>query len=158
MITLNGAAENAKLLDKDIPSYSTLGNWVSKGLISSVAEKINKGKAGGVIGLYPDSIVAEIITAQRLKKDYKLADIAATRTELLEEKDFRKLSQQEFDKFNFKVLAENQTNKKYKIMQDKMQRGANQEELNEAIKNYQRAVELEKTKKDYLKVYVKIKF
>lgn len=77
MIKLRKAREKvAEIIGaENTPAYTTLGDWIYKGVISGKVEgKYKKAK-------YPDLIVAEIITAIRLKKEqgYKLIDIAEFR-------------------------------------------------------------------------------
>lgn len=75
MISLREARQEAIEIvgSEKVPAYSTLGDWVNKGFISGKVEgKFRKAK-------YPEFIVAEIITAIKLKDDYKLVDIAEFR-------------------------------------------------------------------------------
>lgn len=76
MISLNSArklAEEAR--GEEIPSVYTdlrLRDWSRKGVISRV--KIKQGSA-----LYPEIVTTEILTALRLKRKYKLSEIAEAR-------------------------------------------------------------------------------
>jgi len=83
-LTLEEAKERANKITNDVPTKETLRNWVNKGLLSGTVDYINKGKAGGRVGLYPDSLPIEIATAIYLKnKDFKISDIAQARKVLI---------------------------------------------------------------------------
>lgn len=77
MITLKLAREKvADLIEEGIPKPTTLRDWTNKGFISGVA----KGTGSG--SLYRDTLILEIAITVKLKKDYKLKEIAAARKEL----------------------------------------------------------------------------
>ncbi|MFW6311200.1 MAG: hypothetical protein ACOC1K_03080 [Nanoarchaeota archaeon] len=71
MITLKKAREIAVNItndEYDIPQVRSLHNWISKELISSVKGYEQKGKRGGRIGLYDDSLPIQIAIVAELKE------------------------------------------------------------------------------------------
>ena len=83
-LTLKEAKEIANKITNNVPTVETLRNWVNKGLLSGTVDYINKGKAGGRIGLYPGSLPIEIATSIYLKnRGFKISDIAQARKMLV---------------------------------------------------------------------------
>jgi len=79
MISLSKARRAVReICGDDFPwvyTTMTLRNWSNKKVISRI--KVKNGKAA-----YPDIVIAEILTAIRLKKSYKLDEIAEARNYL----------------------------------------------------------------------------
>lgn len=79
MISLNNARKEVMDICGDefphVYTTLTLRDWSNKNVISRL--KVENGKAN-----YPDIVVAEILTAVRLKKKYKLEEIAKARSYL----------------------------------------------------------------------------
>jgi len=85
-LTIKEAKEKATKITGNIPTIGTLRNWVNKGLLSGTVDYINRGKAGGRIGLYPESLPIEIATAIDLKgQGYTIGEIAKVRKEIIKE-------------------------------------------------------------------------
>lgn len=90
MISLREAREKAEVLvvwhysvpsmsgwDYSIPSMSSLGDWRRWGCLTEPLEYKNKGRGGGRVALYHDSLPIQIAVATELKnqKSYNLKDI-----------------------------------------------------------------------------------
>ena len=105
-LTLKEAKEKATKITGNIPTIGTLRNWVNKGLISSPVDYINRGKAGGRIGLYPGSLPVEIAVAIDLKnKDFEIKEIAEVRKEIIEDLRLEEKNQME-TKINLEKLIQ----------------------------------------------------
>ena len=137
-LTLKEAKEKATKITGNIPTIGTLRNWVNKGLISSPVDYINRGKAGGRIGLYPGSLPVEIATAIYLKSEgYKIGEIAQVRKEII--KGLRNMSNEIEDMELMKSnLMENIKNERLEIQSffraDKQKTKDEMEEMLENLK------------------------
>lgn len=82
-ITLRQAKLKARKLinnPDDIPNKDvTIRSWIMYGLISGNIGYKNKGRSGGRVGLYEDTLPAEIAAIAELKNKYKLKQIRGIR-------------------------------------------------------------------------------
>lgn len=78
MLTLKEARREAEEIVEggfSIPSLSSLGNWRRWGCLSEPEEYENRGRNGGRIGLYDDTLPIQIAVAAQLKRKYDLPKI-----------------------------------------------------------------------------------
>jgi len=93
MIDLKTARDKAdKLADNEMPALSSLRRWISRGLLSGTIDYSEKGRAGGRVGLYPDSIVAEIATVIALKNRYNHKEIVEVRENIISDLDTKQIN------------------------------------------------------------------
>ena len=84
MKTLKNAREIAKKMTcKNIPKPTTLHDWKARGIISDPIDYDNKGAGGGRVGLYPDYVVIEIVTAAELREEITLKKIGEARKNII---------------------------------------------------------------------------
>lgn len=77
MISLKKASNIAeKLTTVKIPGHSGLRGWSSKGCITGPIEYNSRGRGGGRIGQYHDTLPIQIAVVAELKEKYTLSDIA----------------------------------------------------------------------------------
>lgn len=67
-----------------IPRETTLRDWVMRGYISRKVGYRNKGRAGGRVGLYEETLPVEIAVIAELKGTYRLQSIKGIKDQVID--------------------------------------------------------------------------